>query len=106
MLKNFPEFVDEMKPGDLQPYILFGDFGTYIRNLIDKSNYNEKDINNIFTFLNKMGESSDKEVHNLLTVGILEIIIDSSKATMLAKQNLKGEALIDLDLIQKFCSNK
>jgi len=106
LLKNFTEFVDEMEPDDLQPYMLFGDFAIYIRNLIDNGSYNEVELNKIFTFLNEMGECHDEDVHNLLTVGILEIIIDSNKATMLAKQNLKGEALKDLNLSHKFWYDK
>lgn len=106
LLKSFPKFIDEMKPDDLQPYMLFGDFGIYIRNLIDSGDCNDAEINKIFSFLNKMGECSDAGVHNVLAVGVLEIILDNKKATILAKQNLKGDALEDFNLIQKFWYEK
>lgn len=102
LLKDFPNFITEMKPDDLQPYMLFGDFGIYIRDLINHGSYDENELDKIFDFLNEMGNSSDEEVHNLLTVGVLEIINDSSEAVTLARRKLKGEALEDLMLIQKF----
>ncbi len=106
LIENFPKFIQEMNPDDSQPYMIFGDFGIYIRNLIDRGNYNEAELNRIFQFLNEMGESSDKDVHNLLTVGILEIVIDSSEAIKISEKNLKGEALKDLILIHKYWSGQ
>lgn len=53
LLKGFSAFVDEMKPDNLQPYMLFGDFGIYIRNLIARGNYDENELDKIFGFLNK-----------------------------------------------------
>lgn len=102
LVRNFPGFINEMKPDDSKPYMLFGDFGIYVRDLIDHGNCDKTELKKIFRFLNEMGESSDEEVHNLLTVGVLEIITDSNEATMLAKKNLKGDALKDLFLIHKF----
>lgn len=52
-----------------------------------------------------MGNSSNEEVQNLLTVGVLEILTDSNTATMLAQKNLKGTALEDLILIQRYWAN-
>lgn len=105
LLKDFPNFINKMKPDDFQPYMLFGDFGIYIRDLIDCGNYNENEIDKIFEFLNEMGKSSDEEVQNLLTVGVLEIVTDSNKAVLLAREKLKGTALEDLILIQKYWSD-
>lgn len=102
LLKRFPAFIKKMKPDDLQPYMLFGDFGIYIRDLIDHGNYDETEINTIFEFLNEMGNSSNEEVHNVLTVGILEIVIDCNKAALVAEQKLEGGALHDLRLIRDF----
>jgi hypothetical protein len=106
LLKNFPKFVRKMQPDDLQPFMLFGDFGIYIRDIIDSSACDMIELDEIFSFLNEMGESDDDLVHNLLTVGVLEIITDSKKATRIAKKNLKGQALSDLELIEKFWYEK
>ncbi|HEY2566236.1 MAG TPA: hypothetical protein VGH95_00805 [Candidatus Aquirickettsiella sp.] len=102
LLKDFPNFINVMNPDDFQPYMLFGDFGIYIRDLIDHGSYDENELDKLFDFLNEMGNSSDEEVQNLLTVGVLEIITDSSTAMMLARKKLKGIALEDLILIQKY----
>lgn len=106
LLTNFPEFLNEMKPDDLQPYMIFGDFGLYIRNLIDYGNYQQADLDKIFSFLNEMGRSSGNEVHNLLTVGVLEIITDSSKATILSREYLNDQALNNFNLIYKYWYNE
>lgn len=106
LLKKFPRFVNKMKPDDLQPYMLFGDFGIYIRDFIEDNEYSDVELNEIFSFLNEMGKSDDEQVHNLLTVGVLEIIMDSKKATEIARQHLKGEALEDFNLIDKFWYEK
>lgn len=105
LLRDFPEFIDKMKPDDLQPYMLFGDLGIYVRDLIDQGNYNQFELDKIFEFLNEVGSSTDEEVHNLLTVGVLEILTDSREATILAEKKLKGAALEDLRLIHKFWSD-
>lgn len=105
LLEDFPNFINEMKPDDFQPYMLFGDFGIYIRDLIDRGGYDENELDKIFQFLNEMGNSSNEEVQNLLTVGVLEILTDSNTATMLAQKNLKGTALEDLILIQRYWAN-
>ena len=95
-----------MQPDDMQPYMLFGDFGIYIRDGIDKNYFNEADLIKIFNFLNTMGLSKQDEVHNLLTVGVLEIITDSKKATKIAKDRLIDGALEDFNLIEKFWYGK
>ena len=89
VLKDFPCFINEMKPDDLQPYMLFGDFGIYIRDYINNGDYDENELGKMFDFLNEMGNSPDEEVQNLLTVGVLEIITDSSAAIMLARKKLR-----------------
>ena len=106
LLKEFPRFVSTMKPDDLQPFMIFGDFGIYIRDSIDGDELDKNELMEIFVFLNEMGESDDEEVHNLLTVGVLEIITDNSKALKIAREFLKGEALTDLNLITKFWFEK
>ena len=52
LLREFPDFIDKMKPDDLQPYMLFGDLGIYVRDLIDQGNYNQSELGKIFEFLN------------------------------------------------------
>lgn len=41
LIENFPDFIGKMKSDDMQPYILFGDFGIYIRDGIDKKYLDE-----------------------------------------------------------------
>ena len=105
LLKDYPKFIAKMKPDDLQPYMLFGDLGIYVRDLINRGNYNVSELEEIFEFLNEMGCSTDEEVHNLLTVGVLEILTDSREATLFAEKKLNGAALKDLELIHKFWSD-
>lgn len=102
LLINFPGFTNDIKPDDMQPYMLFGDLGIYIRNKIDEDDISKEDLISIFSLLNEMGEANDDDVHNLLTVGVLEILTDSEKVKEISKQYLKGEALKNLDLIDNY----
>jgi len=104
LLSDFPVFIQKMEPDDLQPYMLFGDFGIYIRDLLESGVFKQSEVDAIFMFLNEMGESSDEQVHNLLTVGVLEIITDSSTAATLTRKYLKGQALKDFNMISEFWS--
>jgi hypothetical protein len=106
LMTDFPNFVKNIGPNAAYPYIVFGELGIYIRDLIDTNTTDNFELSSIFNFLNQMGESSEEEVHNLLTVGVLEILIDSKKAFAFAQENLKNGALKDLQLIQSFwCEN-
>lgn len=102
LMNRFPEFVAKMQPDDIQPFMLFGDFGIYIRDLIESKKYTTKALHEIFDFLNEMGQSESEEVQNLLTVGVLEILTDSAKAMEVANQQLYGEALKNLQAIKQY----
>lgn len=100
LLSDFPDFVREMQPDDIQPFMLFGDFGIYLRDGIENDSFDELQLQKIFNFLNKIGESTNDEVHNLLTVGVFEILTDSEKVVKMAKLKLKGDALKDFEMIK------
>jgi len=102
LIEEFPDFISKIQPDDMQPYMLFGDFGIYIRNGIDNNYFNEAELARIFNFLNVMGSSTQDEIHNLLTVGVLEILTDSKMAVKIAKNKLTAGALEDFNAIEKF----
>ncbi len=102
LIDAFPDFINKIQPDLMQSYMLFGDFGLYIRDGINNNYLSEPEVDKIFTFLNKMGSSMDKDVHNLLTVGVLEILTDDKKTSNIAKKKLVNGALDDFILIEKF----
>ncbi|MDR3492674.1 MAG: hypothetical protein P4M12_11655 [Gammaproteobacteria bacterium] len=53
-----------------------------------------------------MALSDEYDVHNLLTVGVLEIIADSKKVSKIAKRKLTGEALNNFNLIEEYWHGK
>lgn len=92
LLTECPEFA---KSVDLSEgaYVILGDFAIFLRNGIERKALQPDELGRCFSFLNKMGESDDLEVHNLLVVGVLEILTDTDDSLAIAKQYLKGHSL-------------
>ncbi|NKC15797.1 MAG: hypothetical protein GKR94_27435 [Gammaproteobacteria bacterium] len=77
LLAECPSFA---KLADIEEgaYSILGEFAIYLRDGITKNALQADDLENAFSFLNKMGASDDLEVQNQRVVGVLEIL-DTSK---------------------------
>lgn len=87
-LVNFDSVVDV----DDGIYDALGDFAIYLRNAIAEESLSEEYLRKAFEVLNTMGASKDLEVHNLLVVGILEILADEDQVVIVVKDGLVGYA--------------
>ena len=73
-------------------YCILGDFAIYLKDSIDEGTISDIDLENAFEIMNMMGSTKDIELHNLLIVGVLEILTDSKKVIEVIRQGLEGEA--------------
>lgn len=73
-------------------YDALGDFAIYLRNAIAKKSLSEEYLRKAFEVMNTMGASKDLEVHNLLVVGILEILADEDQVVIVVRNGLVGYA--------------
>ncbi|SEI52149.1 hypothetical protein SAMN05216327_102199 [Dyadobacter sp. SG02] len=61
-------------PGEV--YLFMNEFASFLSGEIEKSPTSDI-VNNSFAFINKIGESSNLEVINILKIGVLEILYTS-----------------------------
>jgi len=87
-LVNFDSVVDI----DDGVYDALGDFAIYLRNAIAKETLSEEYLRKAFEVMNTMGASKDLQVHNLLVVGILEILADEDQVVIVVRDGLVGYA--------------
>lgn len=92
LLKESPKFAASV---DLEegPYSILDDFALYICDGITNDTFEADELDRAFNFLNEMGSSGNIEVQNLLVVGVLEILTDTSESINISKQKLTGQAL-------------
>lgn len=80
---------------DDSPYLVFGDFGLFIREylkVIDTPMKDDTFLKQSFELLNEMLTSTDPEVQNLAVVGVFETLTDAPEAFTMAKKNLTSDA--------------
>ena len=101
LIENFPELRDSFDP-NTGIYCNFGELGLSIRDEIVKKQFGVEFLDRAFRYLNNLANSADREVLNLLSVGVLEILTDSEDSVCFARKNLNGKALIMLeDLVKR-----
>ncbi len=71
-------------------YLLYGDFALFINREIHKDPPNLGLIERCYDYINILGESKDKEIVNLLVVGVLEVLTDNKELQEVSVRLLKG----------------
>lgn len=91
LYKNVPDFnkVSDHSSDDLL-YSVYGDLSLRLSEQITELEKPNKLITDSFTFFNHLGNKNDKEIDNLLVVGIYEGLYWSKKCNDLSRELLKG----------------
>ncbi|WAC02982.1 pentapeptide repeat-containing protein [Lacinutrix neustonica] len=91
LYKNVPDFdkISDHTSDDLL-YSVFGDLSLRLSEQITELEKPNKLITDSFTFFNHLGNKNDKEIDNLLVVGIYEGLYWSKKCNDLSRSLLKG----------------
>lgn len=82
----FPEFL-------FSAYIIYGTFGTFLRDQIMKKENNLELIERSFAFLNYLIENGDERVLQMLRVETFEMLTDYDETIETAKKYLNDNAL-------------
>jgi hypothetical protein len=90
LYKNVPDFniLSDHSSDDLL-YVVYGDLSLILSKQITELEKPNKLITDSFTFFNYLGEKNDKEIDNLLVVGIYEGLYWSKKCNDLGRELLK-----------------
>lgn len=91
LYKNVPDFDKISNHGsDDLLYVVYGDFSLRLSEQITELDTPNKLITDAFSFFNYLGDKNDKEIDNLLVVGIYEGLYWSKKCNDLSRELLKG----------------
>ncbi len=91
LYKNVPDFnILSDHSSDFLLYVVYGDLSLILSKQITDLEKPNKLITDSFTFFNYLGEKNDKEIDNLLIVGIYEGLYWSKKCNDLSSKLLKG----------------
>ena len=91
LYKNIPEFdLISNHFDDNQAYSVYGDLSLKLFEKITELNEPNKMIINAFNFFNYLGDRNEKEIDNLLIIGIYEGLYSNKKCNDLARNLLKG----------------
>jgi hypothetical protein len=91
---NTPWYVSH--DDDSSPYLVFGDFGRFLSDLIlsgIESGEGRAVIEESFALLNEMGSSSNDQLANIAQVGTFELLTDHPETIAAARAHLSGIAL-------------
>lgn len=86
-------FISYMDP---EPYLVFGDFGRFLKDLIVREPQTageRKTLAEALGVIEDMANSTDVEVLNLVVVCVFETLTGYPKAVTFAQQHLSGKAL-------------
>ena len=103
LLKRIPSFAtarlrDEsyMSHNDDGPYLVYGDFAFFLRDLILGRFTVTEDTGDVleesFKLLSEVATSSNDEIANIATVGTFEVLADCPDCVILAKKMLSEDA--------------
>lgn len=78
------------------PYPAIGVLALAVRDAIASGRHDEEWLASVFDLLNRLGESGDPELENLLQVGVLEIFKDDLRVETVAQRRLgrRGKELL------------
>ena len=94
LVENIPEFKELITPEfEFSAYIIFGDFGIFLRDKILEPSDNEGLINRSFGLLNMLIEKGDEKIIQMLRVTTFEILTDNPQTIAISKQYFKGKAV-------------
>jgi hypothetical protein len=85
---------------ELLPYNVIGDFTLDFQDNFMASKLSSVEIDNVFDFLNQMGNSQDIEVQNIFVVEVLEIFSDYEETIEIARKKLNdnGKQMLEKTL--------
>ena len=89
-IPEFEKIADHSNDENL--YSVFGDLSIILANEIIKNEKLNNLITNSFKFINYLSDKNDKEIDNLLIVGIYEGLYHSGKCNEIAKKLLNEKA--------------
>jgi hypothetical protein len=94
LYENVPDFniLSNHSSDDLL-YVVYGDLSLILSKQITELEKPNKLITDSFTFFNYLGEKNDKEIDNLLVVGIYEGLYWSKKCNDLSRKSLKSRVI-------------
>lgn len=92
LYQNIPDFEKICDHyDDTLVYCVFGELSTKLYEQILIHNKPNRMINDSFTFFNHLGDKNNKEIDDLLVVGIYEGLYSNKKCNDLARKLLKGK---------------
>jgi hypothetical protein len=74
------------------PYMVLGEFGTFLRDRIAACDTTDELVRRALTFINDTFNANADEVRNLLQIGVFEPLCDRPKAAVAALMFLTGDA--------------
>jgi hypothetical protein len=97
LLQRIPEIrevlVAEERLSEDLPYVVFGSLARYILGLLANRPLSDPLIQRSFQLLNDMGNSDDREVVDLATAGVYEVLTDEPAGIRAARELLYGRAI-------------
>lgn len=110
LMREIPEFAAHVNADKIlsredksDPYIVFGEFGAFLRDIVPQRQPNDPTIVASFRFLTALGSSEDPEVRDLVAAGTLELLLDKPETIRAARLLLYGQALDAFEeLIQRW----
>jgi len=110
LMREIPEFAARLNADKIlsreeriDPYIVFGEFGAFLRSVVPQRSLDDPTILASFRFLTVLGGSEYPEVRDLVAAGTLEVLLDTAETIRAARQLLYGRALDSFEeLIQNW----
>ena len=100
LMQEVPEFAASLDADKVlgaedkrDPYIVFGEFGNFLRRIVPERSLEDSTVLASFRFLTALAESEDPEVRDLASAGTLELLLDTPETIRAARQLLYGRAL-------------
>jgi hypothetical protein len=75
------------------PYIVFGEFGSFLRTVVPQRSLEDPTVLASFRLLTALAGSENPEVYDLVSAGTLELLLDTPETIRAARQLLYGRAL-------------
>ena len=75
------------------PYVVFGNFGSFLNQLLLLAPSSDPTVEASFQLLNEMGRSPDQRVLDLASAGVFEVLADAPHSIRVARQLLYGPAI-------------